>query len=215
MEDQETTFENNGNSETPTELEEFDPNALDHTSWRPHMCQFFREAILRVSRNELGKMIKVSPASIRLWEDPKTNQAPSRPNLIKLCRAFGCEIFELYSDFDPAYTQEFLKDVFKTWSFVLQRSIRSDSVSEKKFALNLTQLFMDYDERRREWESENPKDENSIEVESSLDKIMFEKQMNGQDLDEDVDIEEGSEIDIDEEGQIKELPPAPEKTIIE
>ena len=171
------------------------PNPLNFNAWRPHMCQFFREAVLRMSRAELAKKIGVSGAIIGKWEDIKSKSAPNEPNLEKLCQAFGCEIFELYSDFDPAHTREFLEDIFKTWSFVLQQAIRSDIVSEKKLALSLTQLFMDYDERRRTWEAQDPRSKESDVVQSGIDEIMFkEKPTTDSDTDES-DVEEGGEID--------------------
>ena len=184
------------------EIKKYDPNELDFQAWRPHMCQFFREAVLRISRNELAERIKVAGGTIAVWENPKTKIVPNRVNLENLCKAFDCEPFELYSDFNPEHTREFLEDTFKTWSFVLQRSIRSDAVSEKKFALQLTQLFMDYDERRRAWEAGDPKDATSKQVESDLDKVMFGPQNEeSKEVEGDSDIEEGSEEDIEEEGK--------------
>lgn len=171
------------------EIEVFDDQVLNYPSWRPHMCQFFREAVLRVSRKELGRIIDVSSNRIAEWEKPKSGVAPSRDNLDKLCRAFDCESYELYTDFDPEYTQEFLNDIFRTWSFVLQQYIRSDMISQQKFALQLTQLFMDYDERRRIWKSQEPKTDESTELTEELKQIMFNPEEN------EPDIEEGDEVD--------------------
>lgn len=185
------------------EIKKYDPEVLDFRSWRPHMCQFFREAVLRISRPELGKIMNVAAATIASWEDPENGVAPSRKNLENLCRVFECEPFELYTDFDPKQTRAFLNDVFRTWSFVLQKAIRSSNVSEQKFALNLTELFMDYDERRRSWEAAEPDDEKSEIVESELDEIMFGKNPEGTpDSNDDPNIEEGSEEDADEEEEV-------------
>ena len=178
------------------ELEEFDEDLLDLRGWRPHMCQFFREAVLRVSRRELGKILDVDAATIAGWELPKGGRAPSVKNLDKLCRAFDCEPYELYSEFDPEHTEEFINDIFKTWSFVLQKAIRSENLTEQKFALHLTQLFMDYDERRRIWKANEPKSEQSAQVSEDLKTLMFNNPP--EDLENEPEIEEGSEVDADD-----------------
>lgn len=171
------------------DIERSDEDQLNYHSWRPHMCQFFREAVLRVSRVELGRIIDADPKTISSWEKPKDGRAPGRKYLDRLCRAFDCEAYELYSEFDPEYTQQFINDIFKTWSFVLQQYIRSNLISEQKFALQLTQLFMDYDERRRIWKSQEPKTEESAEIAAELQSIMFDKN------EEEPEIEEGDEVD--------------------
>ena len=183
------------NERESRELKEYDPDALPAHAWRPHMCQFFREAVLRISRKELASKMQVSVQRIGSWENPRKKVAPSRPNLDKLCEVFGCEMFELYTDFDPAHTREFLEDIFRTWSFVLQQAIRENSVSEKRFALHLTQLFMDYDDRRRAWEAETVKDPDSLEVDDQLSQVMFGSDPEDENSLEEPDIEEGEEID--------------------
>ena len=197
--------QNGAGDDQSTEMEKYDAEMLEASSWRPHMCQFFREAVLRVSRSELAHQIKVSSGAIREWENPRSKIVPSLTNLRKLCKAFECKPFELYTDFNPAHTRQFLDDIFKTWSFVLQQSIRSESVGEKKFALSLTQLFMDYDERRRAWEAEDPQDEASQAVEDELQNIMFNQDAGNSDGNE-PDIEEG--VEDEEDSEIKMLPEA-------
>ena len=187
------------------ELASQEKSDLRVTSWRPHMCQFFREAILRITRQELARILQVTPESITKWEDPKNGQPPNRYNLEKLCQVFNCEMFELYSDFNPDDTREFLKDIFKTWSFVLQQCIRSKSSADKTLALKLTNLFMEYDEKRRVWEIENPTDVISTTVEDELNQIMFGDESKeipefDSENEDEPEIEEGDEEDalIDE-----------------
>ena len=109
---------------------------LDSASFRKHNLRLFRERILSISKQELARRLGVTSQTIYDWESAKKPFAvPSWDNLLALCKEFGCEPVDLYSDFDVKYLGTMLDDMLELILADFNRNIRSHRIPEKNLAM--------------------------------------------------------------------------------
>ena len=147
---------------------------LEKESFRPHNMRLFRERILGISQKELARRLDVDPQSISDWESVVKDWAvPSPDNLLALCREFGCQPVDLYSDFRAKHLASMLDDMLEMIIADFNQNIRSNRISNKALAMKQFEVLHKMREYQEGRGTDLQRDPASIEKEQEMHKRRY------------------------------------------
>ena len=119
------------------------PEELINTeSFRKHNMRFLRERIVGISRKELASRLKLSPVSIKEWEDPNMpHRAPTAKHLRQLSEELQCSPIDLYSDFRADHLAGILDDMLEMIITDFHQNIRSLQIGRKVLAMKQYEIL--------------------------------------------------------------------------